>query len=571
VTTSRPVVAVVPFGAKGRDATAGGIGRQVARRLVERFADDPNVELRPVFLVAMPETAGDAGYLVFGSTPDADLAARYGESVGTTHALTGLYREDEKGRALAATLVDVRTRTVTAERELTVPAEGLHRAEPALAAWLAEALGVPAPRGEPETANEPSYQALLAGLEDETNATLLRTGDPSAADAARARAFEEYGAAVRLDPESGRAEDRLLVLAAESVEHGDEERAARALENLIEAKPRSWRAYYMRAELLRRIGETSLAIVALEQAHALHPLRDADVIALAELYIAEQAPGQAASHLRRIAPGVGAQGVGAPGRVADRVAGSAEFARAQELLGVIALQKGDQPAAREYFERAAANGRPGARAQLARVLIAAGLREEASRQLGQVLSSEGAGPDAVAQARRLRLGLERPDLEAELERAGRAALTADAARLDEVRAGFERVLAFDPDLWEAHFGLGLVARQTEDFVAAALAFRRALDLAPEQADVMHELGVALLASGSGSRADALGLLDRAAALRPGEAAYIADAGFAHLRAGDLDAARERLHIASTIDAADPLTRAYLAELERAEAAAGKVN
>jgi hypothetical protein len=103
VTTQRPVVAVVPFGARGRDAKAGGIGRQVARRLVERFADDPNIELRPVFLIAMPEAKSDAGYLVFGSTPDADLAARYGESLGTTHALTGLYREDEKGRAFAVT------------------------------------------------------------------------------------------------------------------------------------------------------------------------------------------------------------------------------------------------------------------------------------------------------------------------------------------------------------------------------------------------------------------------------------------------------------------------------------
>ncbi len=142
-------------------------------------------------------------------------------------------------------------------------------------------------------------------------------------------------------------------------------------------------------------------------------------------------------------------------------------------------------------------------------------------------------------------------------------------RLDEVRAAFERVLAFDAEIWEAHFGLGLVARQKEAFVAAASSFRRALELAPEQPDVMHELGVALLASGS--KADALGLLDRAAALRPGEAAYIADAGFAHLRAGDLDAARERLRIASTIDANDPLTRAYLAELERIEDASGKAN
>jgi Tfp pilus assembly protein PilF len=551
VTTSGPVVAVVPFGAKGRDAKAGGIGRQVARRLVERFTDHQKIELRPVFLVALPESTSDAGYFVFGSTPDADLAARYGESLGTTHALTGLYRDDEKGRAFAATLVDVKTRGVTAARELTVEPDELHRAEPALAAWLAEALGVPEPGLEPETANEPSYQALLAGLEDETNATLLGAGDPSAADAARAHAFDEYVDAVQLDPESVAAEDRLLVLAAESVERGDEERAARALEDIIEAKPRSWRAHYMRAELLRRTGETNLAIVALEHAHALRPLREVDVIALAELYIAQQAPGPAASHLRRIA------------------AESDEFGRAQELLGILALQKADQSAARGHFERAAANGRPTARAQLARVLIAAGHREDASRELEHILSAPGADLGAVAQAHRLRLGLQRPDLEADLEQAGRSALAGDATRLEEVRAAFERVLAFDRDLWEAHFGLGLVARQEEDFVAAASSFRRALDLAPEQPDVMHELGVALLASGS--KADALGLLDRAAALRPGEAAYIADAGFAHLRAGDLEAARERLRLASTLDADDPLTRAYLAELDRAEAATAKAN
>jgi len=551
VTTVRSVVAVVPFGARGRDAKAGGIGRQVARRLVERFADDSNVELRPVFLVALPETKSDAGYLVFGSTPDIDLAARYGESLGTTHALTGLFREDEKGRGIAVTLVDVKSRTVAGELDLVVAPGELHRAEPALAAWLAGALGVPAPGLEPETANEPSYEAFLAGLEDETNATLLRAGDPNAADAARAQAFDQYVTAIQLDPESVRAEDRLLVLAAESVERGDEDRAARSLEDVVEAKPQSWRAHYMRAELLRHLGEINLAIVALEHAHALRPLRDVDLLVLAELYISEQAPGQAASHLRRIA------------------AGSEEFGRAQELLGILALGKGDRSAARAYFERAAGSGRMSARAHLARLLIADGLRDEAARELDQVLSTAGAGPDALAQAHRLRLGLERPDLEAELERAGRRALSAEATGLGEVRAAFERILAFDTRIWEAHFGLGLVARRTEDFVAAAGSFRRALELAPEQADVMHELGVALLASGS--KADALGLLDRAAALRPGEAAYIADAGFAHLRAGDLGAARERLRIASTIDGGDPLTRAYLAELERVEAESGKAN
>jgi Tfp pilus assembly protein PilF len=535
----------------GRDARAGVIGRQIARRLVERFADDAAAELRPVFLVAMPEAKSDAGYLVFGSTPDADLAARYGESLGTTHALTGLYREDGARRALAVTLIDVATRRPVAQRELAVAQGELHRAEPALAAWLAGALGIPTSgRDEPEAVDEKAYLAFLEGLDEEVNATLLRSGDEVAAAAARRRAFERYVTAVRADPGSARAEERLLVLAAESVERGDEELGVRALEEIIEVRPRSWRAHYMLAELRREIGETSGAIVALEHAHALRPLRDADVVVLAELYVAEGAPGQAAAHLRRIAPS------------------SDVFGQAQELLGALAMGKGDHPAAITHFERAAANGRTSARAHLARAQIAAGRREEARRELAEILLT-GADPDTAAQARRLRLGIERPDLEAELERAGRAALAADTTSLDEVRSSFQSVLAFDPELWEAHFGVGLVARRREDFAGAAGSFRRALELAPGQADVMHELGVALLASGA--KAEALTLLDGAAALRPREAAYIADAGFAHLRAGDLGAARERLRIASGIDADDPLTRAYLDELERAEAAAGKAN
>jgi Tfp pilus assembly protein PilF len=544
------VVAVVPFGAKGPDARAGVIGRQVARRLVERLADNPQVELRPVFLVAMPEARSDAGYLVFGSTPDVSLAADYGVSLGTTHALTGLYREDERGRAATVTLVEVATRQALAERELVVAPGELQRLEPVLARWLAEALRVPITPGfdAPEAANETAYLAFLEGLDEEVNATLLREGDPAGSDAARARAFEHYVAAVQADPESRGAEDRALVLAAESVERGDEERAARALQQILEARPRSWRAHLLLAELLRQVGETGHAIVALEHAHALHPLRDVDLITLAEMYVAENATGQAKSHLRRIAPS------------------SEAYGRAQELLGLLAMGKGDLETAGAYLARASASGSAAARPQLARALIAAGRGEEARGVLAQILASAADSPGA-AEARRLRLGLERPDLEADLEQAGRAALSTDPLPLEEARSAFERVLAFEPALWEAHFGLALVAGKQGDPQGTVRSFRRALELFPDQPDVLHELGAALLDSGSMS--EALSLLDRAAALRPKEPGYLADAGFAHLRAGDLGAARERLRLASAIDHEDPLTRAYLSELERAEAAAGK--
>ncbi len=96
-----------------------------------------------------------------------------------------------------------------------------------------------------------------------------------------------------------------------------------------------------------------------------------------------------------------------------------------------------------------------------------------------------------------------------------------------------------------------------------------LDLWPDQPDALHELGVALLMAERTN--EALRLLDQAAQLRPQDAGYLADAGFAHLRAGNLKAARERLAGASDLDAADPITQAYLKELARVETAVGRPN
>ena len=206
--------------------------------------------------------------------------------------------------------------------------------------------------------------------------------------------------------------------------------------------------------------------------------------------------------------------------------------------------------------------------ELVRLDVSFGHLDEARKEVDALLAS-ATGPDVIARARRLRLGIERPDLEDDLERAGRTALTAEGKALDEARGAFQRVVGFDPAVWEAHFGLGLVARKRDDHPAAATAFRRVLELLPEQPDALHELGVALLASGSDG--DAVRLLDRAATLRPHDAAYLADAGFAHLRAGDLEIARDRLRLATAIDADDPVTRAYLEELERAEAASARTN
>ena len=579
--STRPIVAVVPFGARGTSPRAGAWARQIARRLVDRFAEEDAIDMRPVFLVAMPEASTEAGYLVFGSSPDTALAAQYASSAGATHALTATYNEDGAARAIQVDLVDAATRTAT-RLDVQIAPDGLHRAEGQIVAWLLESLGVTpaAPYDAPAAANEAAYAALLEGMDEEVDATLLRQSDTQRADQSMQAALDRYLDAARADPASDLPEERIVVLAAESIARSDVTRELSALEALITIRPRSWRAHYLLGQLRAEAGDTGGAIVAMEHAHSLQPLPDADLVRLAELYANAAAPAPALAHLRRISTG------------------SASYGAAQELLAIISFQRGDDVTGRAAYERAVATGTTSwelhasygaaahargelneaarhyrtalsatapavVRLNLARVLLASGDREGTLRELDLVIATEGTG-EVLGHAHRLRFGLQEPELERELERAGQAALAGETATLDAASTVFDRAIAIDADLWEAHFGRGIVARQRGDAKGAQAAFRRVLELQPDQADALHELGVALLMGNSTS--EALTALDRAAGLRPDDPAYVADAGFAHLRAGDLASARTRLERATRLDANDPITRSYVGELERAEAA-----
>jgi tetratricopeptide (TPR) repeat protein len=399
-------VAVVPFGAfaGSEKERAGAWARQLARRIVDRFSGVEGIEVRPVFLVAMPKAETEAGYLVFGSAPDASLAAEYARSLQASHAVTGTYHESGAGRRIELALVDA-SGSVVGSHEREIAAGELHLAEGALAGWLAGSLGVRVEKdlAAPPTKNETAYGALLEAMDAEIDATLMRESDAQASRAALARAVDAYSAAAHADATSALIEERILVLAATAMEHDQQRLVLPALETLTETRPRSWRVHYVLGEVRRTSGDAGGAIVAFEHSDALQKLRPQDVLTLAQLYIASGAGAVAASRLRR------------------------------------------------------------------------------------VIDSD-ADPRVRATARRLRLGLRHPELERDLEEAGKTAVEGDLDRAAEAQERFDRVLAADPEIWEAHFGSGLLAWHRGDAAAAEAAFQRAIEIDPDAAELVSEMG-----------------------------------------------------------------------------------
>ncbi len=141
-------------------------------------------------------------------------------------------------------------------------------------------------------------------------------------------------------------------------------------------------------------------------------------------------------------------------------------------------------------------------------------------------------------------GLDAPAVEA-LERASTASPTAATLyRLGTLlektgeparaRAAFERALALDPSMAEAHNDLGTLQAQAGDLEGAIARFRQALAAMPDYPDALNNLGYALLLTGQAGEARTL--YERALALQPDFPEALNNLGLLLGRAGDLAAA-----------------------------------
>ena len=254
-------------------------------------------------------------------------------------------------------------------------------------------------------------------------------------------------------PTAPRAEERLLVLAAESLERDDSARQVRALEDFTVVKPRSWRAHYILAKLRAEGGHINEAIVALRARACRPPAPRCRDRACWPSCTRTPAPR---ARIRAPAP--------------DRVRRAMRTVAAQELTAIIALQRGDLDAGRAAFERAVAAGAAGwelhasyaaalhargesaeaiphyeaavvargpsiVRLNLARAVYETGNKERAGLELDTLLKIEKSGEIAGAGAPATVRHPPRPDLEAALETAGQGAVEGDATRFAAARAG----------------------------------------------------------------------------------------------------------------------------------------
>lgn len=204
-------------------------------------------------------------------------------------------------------------------------------------------------------------------------------------------------------------------------------------------------------------------------------------------------------------------------------------------------------------------------ATLAAALISAGLFVGPSAALAQGRDRTTASDETEVQRRsRIRL-----DLAAAYFAEGKL-----ATALDEVK----QALAASPDMPQAMNLRGLIYAALGDDALAEESFKRALQLAAGDADVMHNYGWYLCLRGRNSEAGALFQRALATPRYATPSRTLLAKGVCEARAGQLDAAEASLKRAYELDAGNPATAMNLAdvlrrrgELERARFYVRRVN
>ena len=135
-------------------------------------------------------------------------------------------------------------------------------------------------------------------------------------------------------------------------------------------------------------------------------------------------------------------------------------------------------------------------------------------------------------------------------------------RFEEAADAYDRAIAlFDEPAegqWVVYFARGITHERTDRWEDAEADFRTALELRPDQPQVLNYLGYSYLEAGE-NLGEALDLIERAVAAQP-DSGYIVDSlGWGYYRLGRYDEAVDRLERATELMPTDPVINDHLGD------------
>jgi Flp pilus assembly protein TadD len=135
----------------------------------------------------------------------------------------------------------------------------------------------------------------------------------------------------------------------------------------------------------------------------------------------------------------------------------------------------------------------------------------------------------------------------------------DGRRDAEAETIYSELLAATPNDWHLWFARGAARERLGHAAEGEADLQHALQLAPEQPDVMNYLGYSWVDRGE-HMAEGVAMIQRAAALRPDSAAIVDSLGWAYYRMHDYPHALESLEHAVELEAGDPTLNDHLGDL-----------
>ncbi|MDA0229045.1 MAG: tetratricopeptide repeat protein [Proteobacteria bacterium] len=158
-------------------------------------------------------------------------------------------------------------------------------------------------------------------------------------------------------------------------------------------------------------------------------------------------------------------------------------------------------------------------------------------------------------------------VDADINRADAAIALADVLRRNErfdeavkfYDIAISRTAEFDARHWTLFYSRGVMLERTKQWPRAEADFLHALELQPDQPLVLNYLGYSWVEQGINLER-AMGLIERAVALRPTDGYIVDSLGWAQYRLGDFENAVKQLERAVELRADDPIITDHLGDI-----------